>query len=158
MQKNTISKIAYFILNEDVKNLTKMKLVQKSEIEKWIAEFHRYAIENKKYDAAKYLFKIMLQLNEVADNYKELYDYYSSDKEKFSYLKESLMFYAITNEEDYSIIDFAKELIDSPDDLKLFISKMKDFYNVKNNNSSFYRTVYEIAQEFIYHTEFTEEQ
>lgn len=158
MQKNTISKIAYFILNEDMKSLTKMKLVQKSEIEKWVAEFHRYAIENKKYDAAKYLFKVMLQLNEVADNYKELYGYYSSDKEKFSYLKESLMFYAITNEEDYSIIDFAKELIDSPEDLKLFISKMKDFYNVKNNNSSFYRTVYEIAQEFIYHTEFTEEQ
>lgn len=158
MQKNTINKIAHFILAEDIKSLSKMKLVQKSEIEKWIAEFYKYAIENKKFESAKYLFKVMLQLNEVADNYKELYGYYSSDKEKFSYLKESLMFYAITNEEDYSIIDFAKELIDSPEDLKLFISKMKDFYNVKNNNSSFYRTVYEIAQEFIYHTEFTEEQ
>lgn len=158
MQKSTISKIAHFILNEDVKNLTKMKLVQKSEIKRWIAEFHRYAIENKKFESAKYLFKVMLQLNKVADNYKELYGYYSSDKEKFSYLKESLMFYAITNEEDYSIIDFAKELIDSPEDLKLFISKMKDFYNAKNNNTGFQRTVYEIAQEFIYHAEFTEEQ
>lgn len=152
MQKSTISKIAHFILDEDVKSLTKMKLVQKSEIERWIAEFHRYAIENKKFESAKYLFKVMLQLNVAAKNYEELYGYYSSDKEKFSYLKVSLMYYAIVNEEDY-ILEFAKELIDKPDDLKLFISKIKE-----NRNINFQRVVSEIANEFIYHTEFTEEQ